>query len=669
MKTASSLICLLVFMILAIGPVQAELVMPPGYRIETVADGLNHPSAMVLAPDGRIFYLERLTGNVRIIQNGKLLGSNFVNVAVATFAEEGLLGIALHPNFNSNGYIYIYYTQLSPKTNRIVRYKAEGNTGTGATVMLDNIGSATNGTNNGGGLVFGNDGKLYATVGDLEDSPSAQLLTSLKGKVLRINDDGTAPTDNPYYGTQSYPYNLIYSLGFRNSANIAVNKNLGTIYATDNYDTQASCDETNVIKSATNYGWDVEECLGSVYTAPLQTIDPQITAAGITPYTGSKYPAPKVCSNNPNKACFPEKVCSNNNAQPCLNTKHCSNDPYTECVYNKVCQVTGTPCTTDANCQFPSINPCVFFCGTGNTCVETCGTGATCDLACGGASCVDATTNPLFVGGEGNGTIIQDVLSGAAYDAVQASSAFYLPNGADCPVTIKDLDMSSDGWVYVLSDDPDTGQAGIYRIIYDASGGNYAKPREVSASRHMNLTLAKDGSGLRLWWEDLKKDIWTCSDETGDGTCDVPGEKTTKYTIWSGTLNAPFSYTHTALAESNGDGTSQTDALVSYGIPSMPTGNVYYLVSGRSANLEGTTGYKTGSVERPGYDPTASEICNAVTWGNIYHKCANNWPDPVLPAGSVCSPDEPGFPDQYNRCHRIHDWRGKVVLLDFAQFG
>ncbi len=656
MKNLLGLVCVSIFL-LSIGLVYGDLVMPPGYRLETIADGLNRPSAMALSPDGRIFYLERLAGNVRVIENGKLLGSNFVHVNVSTVGEEGLLGIALHPQFAGNGYVYVYFTQLSPRTNKIVRYKADGNAGISATTILDNIGYASGGTNNGGVMVFGTDGKLYVTVGDMESSGDAQSDLSLKGKVLQIDVD-----------TAGFPY-VIYAKGFRSPTHIAANKSVSTIYATDNYvGSVSTCDETNVITSSTNYGWDVESCEGSSYTAPLQEIDPQIDVASITAYTESNYPAPKVCTSDPTEPCYFDKVCSNNPEQPCMTDKHCSNNPKIYCIYDKVCSIVGNPCNSNLDCQAPSVNPCVPYCGTGNSCVATCGTGATCDEVCNGA-CDDATTNPLFIGGGTNGKIMESILSGASFNTLQASGAFYIPSGSNCPVVINDLEIGTDGWMYVLSDDPTTSKAGIYRLRYDADGRGNEEPREVSASPYVPLTVAKDGSGLRLWWEDLKKDVWKCSDENGDGTCDVPGEKTKKYTIWSGTIGSLPTYDHTALAQTDGDGTSQTDALLSYGIGSMPGGDVYYLVSGRAANREGTTGYATGPVERPGYDVTASEICNVITWGNQYHQCAPDWPDPALPTGSQCSPDEPGFPDQYNKCHRLHDWRGKIVLMDVAQFG
>lgn len=546
--TLYSLLCCL---ILTAASTVWSAVLPENYRIEPVMRNLTDPSAMAFAPDGRIFYLERTTGNVRIIDNGKLLPDPFVTVSVSTVGEEGLLGIAIYPetDFPAESFfdVCLYYTQASPHTNRIIRYTADGNVGVNETVILDNIGYAPLGTNNGGGLVIGNDGMLYATIGDMESPSDAQSDSSIKGKVLQIDLE-----------TPGFPY-TIYSKGFRNPCGIAVNETTGTLYATDDYDSDATCDETNVVTSATNYGWDMETCAGGSYQDPLHNISPQKGVMGLTAYTGDEFPG---------------------------------------------------------------------------------------------------FTDDLFIAGETNG----DILRGETTTLTETYSDFYnAPSGETaCPTTMKDVVEGEDGWLYAVSGDPDTGEAGIYRIIYDETTGNGAEPREVSASPHIQLSLSNDdGGGLRLWWEDLKRDAWGC---TPPDHCPA-GSKQEKYTVWEGTLGSWYS--HSVLVETNGDGTEETDALVSYGIASMPSGNKYYLVSARAANYEGTTGYQGDWVtERPGHAQT--DLCNAIGWGEQYDQCSNNWPDPVL--DPPCSPDEPGYPDQNNKCWRMHDFRGKYVMLGLEQF-
>jgi glucose/arabinose dehydrogenase len=527
-----SFLCLLT---VAAGAIWAD-VLPEKYRIEPVIRNVTNPQAMALAPDGRIFYLERTTGDVHIIKDGKYLSNAFVNVSVSTTGEEGLLGIALHPDFASNGYVYLYYTQLSPHTNRIVRYTGNGDTGTNETVILDSIGNAPGGTNNGGGLVFGNDGKLYATVGDLEDPGNAQNGSSLKGKVLQIDVE-----------TAGFPYN-IYAQGFRNAADISVNTGVGTMYATDNYDSDDTCDETNVI-TGTDYGWNSESCTGSTYQPPLHAIDPQCGASGLAPYTQSAFPG---------------------------------------------------------------------------------------------------FTNDLFIAGDMNGEIMRDVLSGANYDTFSSTSSFYDPPSGDatCPTHMKDVVEGADGWLYAVSADPDAGEAGLFRILHDDYGNTNAAPREVSASNYVQMTVEKDGSGLRLNWEDLKKDAWGCT----TGHC-PSGSKSTKYTVWSGDLSSLPTYNHTVLTETNG--TDVNDLLLSYDIVSMPPDDTYYLVSARGANLEGTTGYDSTSVnERPGH--TTTDLCNAIGWGQGVDQCTNDWPN--------------ALPDQNNTLWSIHDWRGLAIKMSFVAF-
>lgn len=273
---------------LAAAPALAA-VMPEGYRLEPVVRGadLAQPQAMAIAPDGRVFIAEK-AGKVRIVKNGELLTQPFVDVAVSTTGEEGLLGIALDPAFASNGYVYLYLTNLSPYTNRIVRYTAAGDTGSSPLVVLDNIGAPAT-TEPGGALVFGADDKLYATVGVMDADADAQDLGSLAGKILRMEADGSAPADNPNAG-QPYPYSLIYATGTRNGTGLAANLPAGMLYATDDYDGDAGCDETNQVASGDDFGWNVESCSGSTYKGPLNSITPGVGVSGIVAYTGTAYP-------------------------------------------------------------------------------------------------------------------------------------------------------------------------------------------------------------------------------------------------------------------------------------------------------------------------------------------------------------------------------------------
>jgi len=263
--------------------------LPPGFRIEPVARGLDNPSGLAPAPDGRIFVLERLTGDILIFENGRVLDQPLLNLNVAQGAQEGLLGIAVDPDYGTNGFIYVYYTQASPRTNRIVRYTVSGAQATDPFVVLDDIGAAPAGNDNGGGLVFGGDGKLYAGIGVLEDDASAPDLGSLSGKILRMEPDGGVPSDNPYVD-ESYPFNLIWADGFRDPRGLAVNASAGTLYGVDLYAGDGVCDELNVLQAGASFGWDAVSCSAGAYTGPVDTFEPQIDVSGVVSYAGDRYP-------------------------------------------------------------------------------------------------------------------------------------------------------------------------------------------------------------------------------------------------------------------------------------------------------------------------------------------------------------------------------------------
>lgn len=184
-------------------------------RVNTLLTGLNFPVSLKFAPDGRIFYTEKNTGNIRITQpNGTLLPTPFATISpIFTDGEAGLLGIALDPAFASNNYAYAYYTYRDSQAfthGHIVRYTASGNTGTSPRDIFDVISSAP-GTiyHNGGYIKFGPDGRLYAQVGEFHQDQQARNTTSMTGKMLRMNPDGSVPSDNPI------PANLDYAWGIR----------------------------------------------------------------------------------------------------------------------------------------------------------------------------------------------------------------------------------------------------------------------------------------------------------------------------------------------------------------------------------------------------------------------------------------------------------------------
>ena len=175
--------------------------LPAGFTESLVASGLNNPTAMQFAPDGRLFVCEQ-GGRLRVIKNGALLRTPFLTVTVSSSGERGLLGVAFDPDFAVNQFVYVYYTATTPghpqprqpvhRQRRRRRRPAAR-----SSCSISRTSSATN--HNGGALAFGPDGKLYVAVGENAVASNAQSLSNRLGKILRINKDGTIPTDNPFF--------------------------------------------------------------------------------------------------------------------------------------------------------------------------------------------------------------------------------------------------------------------------------------------------------------------------------------------------------------------------------------------------------------------------------------------------------------------------------------
>jgi glucose/arabinose dehydrogenase len=232
--------------------------LPPGFSETLVAGGLQSPTAMAVAPDGRIFVCEQ-GGTLRVIKNGALLPIAFASVTVSSVGERGLLGVTFDPNFAGNGYVYVYYTATSPTVhNRVSRFTAAGDVAVAGSEFvlmdLEPLG-ATN--HNGGGIHFGKDGKLYVAVGENAVPSNSQALANRLGKILRINADGTIPTDNPFYATATGVNRSIWALGLRNPYTFAVEPLSGGMFINDVG--QNTFEEINLGAAGANYGWPATE--------------------------------------------------------------------------------------------------------------------------------------------------------------------------------------------------------------------------------------------------------------------------------------------------------------------------------------------------------------------------------------------------------------------------
>ena len=229
--------------------------VPAGFTDAVVASGLSNPTAMALAPDGRIFVCQQ-GGALRVIKNGALLPTPFLTVTVDSSGERGLLGIAFDPNFLSNQLIYVYYTATTPTIhNRISRFTASGDVALAGseTIIVDlpNLSTATN--HNGGAIHFGPDGNLYVAVGDNANGANAQSLGTRLGKMLRITSTGGIPTDNPFFNQATGDNRAIWALGVRNPFTFSFQNGSGRMFINDVG--QNTWEEINDGIAGSNYGW------------------------------------------------------------------------------------------------------------------------------------------------------------------------------------------------------------------------------------------------------------------------------------------------------------------------------------------------------------------------------------------------------------------------------
>src|ERR1051325_2461374 len=188
--------------------------LPAGFSESLVATGLSSPTAMELAPDGRIFVCQK-DGQLRVIKNESLLSAPFLTVMTDSGSEKGLLGIAIDPDFLNNNFLYVYYTAKTPAAhNRVSRFQADGDAVVpGSETPILDLDDLTAGHHDGGAIHFGPDGKLYVATGENGTASNAQRLDVRLGKMLRINSDGSIPESNPFYSAASGPNRAIWAFG------------------------------------------------------------------------------------------------------------------------------------------------------------------------------------------------------------------------------------------------------------------------------------------------------------------------------------------------------------------------------------------------------------------------------------------------------------------------
>ena len=239
------------------------------FKVETVTEGLEVPWGIEFLPERSsageatptMLVTER-PGRLRMIRGGKLDPKPIAGLpTIAISGEGGLMDLALHPKFSQNKLLYLAYTVEGNGgllQTRVSRFRL---TDRGLTEKLDvfpGVPGTSAGNHFGSRLVFGQDGKLYITLGERGEPKRAQDLKNLNGKTLRLNDDGTVPKDNPYVG-RSDARPEIFSYGHRNAQGIAIQPKTGAIFQTEHgpsgYDGRQGGDEVNVVEAGKNYGW------------------------------------------------------------------------------------------------------------------------------------------------------------------------------------------------------------------------------------------------------------------------------------------------------------------------------------------------------------------------------------------------------------------------------
>jgi len=221
-----------------------------GFAARVVADGLAKPAKFALSPDGRIFFNELDTGDTRVLlADGTLQATPFAHTDVLTGPHRGLLGIVLHPDFATNGWVYVMACTQDGGIDVIRLTDVPGmEQGTNRTVIVDDLPMAA--TDNGGDMVFGKETpspRLYVSLGDTEDESLAQTDGARSGRVLRYADDGQIPADNPIPGDPEWVR------GLRNTFAIDVQPQTGDLFGADNGPT--SNDELNYLNKGKNFEW------------------------------------------------------------------------------------------------------------------------------------------------------------------------------------------------------------------------------------------------------------------------------------------------------------------------------------------------------------------------------------------------------------------------------
>jgi quinoprotein glucose dehydrogenase len=261
--------------------VEDEYVLEPDdLAVENWVTRLEVPWSLVFLKGGRALVSER-QGRIRMIQDGRLAERPYATLDVAHEGEGGLMGLALHPRFPEQPFVYAMHTYRDKGNsyNRVIRLRDQGNTGILDRVVVDGIPGAR--FHNGGRIAFGPDEMLYVCTGDATRPEIAQDMKNFGGKILRLTPEGEIPGDNPFQGSP------IYSLGLRNPQGLAWHPRTRALFASDHGPSGEfglrGKDSIKVIRKGGNYGWPV--AIGKTeiktYIEPLVMWDKATPPGGI----------------------------------------------------------------------------------------------------------------------------------------------------------------------------------------------------------------------------------------------------------------------------------------------------------------------------------------------------------------------------------------------------
>ncbi len=274
------------------------------FRAEVITEGLSHPWGMAFLPDGKILVTER-TGQLRIVENGKLNPLPVTGVPeVAVEGQGGLLDVALHPDFKNNQWVYLSYAAAGKGGygTEVVRGRLQGMELKSVEKIFTALPKVDEGGRHfGSRLLFTPDGKLFITLGDRGEEERAQDLSQHPGSLIRVNDDGSVPEDNPFLQIKNARPES-YTLGNRNMQGIALEPVTGMVW-THEHGPQGG-DELNIMQPGVNYGWPVitygvnyvigtkigEGTEKEGMAQPVHYWVPSIAPSGMVFYIGDEFP-------------------------------------------------------------------------------------------------------------------------------------------------------------------------------------------------------------------------------------------------------------------------------------------------------------------------------------------------------------------------------------------